>query len=539
MKRGQGFDATTRHFYEAPLGDPDYLEVWCYTDQLSYQAGERVDFHLSTTADIVSLEILRDGGTLTTVHENATIVGNHYDTPEDFFENGCAWPVGYSWRIPVDQMSGFYMVVCKVRNENGEEREHEAGFFVRPTTNRANILLIAATCTWTAYNDWGGVSNYVGHSSEFMYGKSPRLSIQRPWAKGFISLPGGAPRKPHQYATRPGDIPRYPPIEFAYTRGYSKWYANAGWASYERLFSHWAENQGYRLDYASQHDLHFRPDLIGDYDCVVMVGHDEYWTREMREAIERYVENGGNFARFGGNFCWQIRLEDDGRTQVCYKEDAHEKDPVSGTEDSARLTSFWEDPKVGWSGAQTVGLNGLYGIYAGVGHIAPRQGGSFTVYRPEHWVFNATDLCYGDQFGGEAKIFGYEVDGLDYTILDGLPEPTYRDGAVKGTQILAMGLAGNWEADHGNKGTVRYYAGVLVDIEELMTSSRYGEVTEETKAAATRGSGMIIHFHRGKGQVFNAGTCEWVAGLKLGDTETETITRNVLDRFCHDDQNRK
>ena len=68
MKRGQGFDATIPHFYEAPMDDPDYLEVWCYTQALSFEAGETVDFHLNTTASKLSLEILRDGGEQVSVH---------------------------------------------------------------------------------------------------------------------------------------------------------------------------------------------------------------------------------------------------------------------------------------------------------------------------------------------------------------------------------------------------------------------------------------------------------------------------------------
>ena len=40
-----------------------------------------------------------------------------------------------------------------------------------------------------------------------------------------------------------------------------------------------------------------------------------------------------------------------------------------------------------------------------------------------------------------------------------------------------------------------------------------------------------VHFTRGKGQVFNAGTTEWVAGLARGDHGVCQVTRNVLKRF--------
>ena len=42
---------------------------------------------------------------------------------------------------------------------------------------------------------------------------------------------------------------------------------------------------------------------------------------------------------------------------------------------------------------------------------------------------------------------------------------------------------------------------------------------------------MIVSWRRGKGEIFTATTCEWVAGLIDGDSQVETVTRNVLDRF--------
>ena len=86
--------------------------------------------------------------------------------------------------------------------------------------------------------------------------------------------------------------------------------------------------EGYALDIISQTDLHFRPELLEGYACVALIGHDEYWSWEMRDAIDAYVERGGHVARFAGNFMWQIRLENEGRTQVCYKYIAREEDPL-------------------------------------------------------------------------------------------------------------------------------------------------------------------------------------------------------------------
>lgn len=520
--------------YEHPLEDMNYPEVWFYTDRLSYRPGDTVRFHVSSTAEHFRLQILRDGAEPTVVERAEKLHAPLTRLRHGFIENGCDWPEIYQWKIPVDIRSGFFIASVHTQDSFGTPRVQEHGFFVLPRTGKDaapnRILLIGATSTWIAYNDWGGANHYHGDKVPEGMVFAPRLTIHRPWARGLIWLPEGAPRNPHELVVLAGSIPRYPPIEFAFTRGFTKWYANAGWATYERPFAVWAEANGYGLDYACQHDLHDDPDLLAGYRCVVLVGHDEYWTREMREAIDRYVETGGNVARCAGNFFWQIRLEDGGRTQVCYKSQAHQRDPLAGSDDKRRLTSNWEDPVVGWPGAETFGLNASYGMYAHVGSQVPRSSGGFTVYRPDHWALAGTDLGYGDILGGAAKVLGYEVDGLDYTFRDGLPFPTFTDGAPESVEIIAMGLAFNKELKTGRRGEALYYHDTTPQFARL----RYGEDSPKNREKALRGSGMMVTFTRGAGTVFHAGSCEWVAGLKRKDAATERVMRNVLDRFTID-----
>ena len=42
---------------------------------------------------------------------------------------------------------------------------------------------------------------------------------------------------------------------------------------------------------------------------------------------------------------------------------------------------------------------------------------------------------------------------------------------------------------------------------------------------------MIVNFPRGRGEVFHAGSCEWVAALTRGDALVERVTANVLARY--------
>ncbi len=249
----------------------------------------------------------------------------------------------------------------------------------------------------------------------------------------------------------------------------------------------------------------------------------------VREAIDAWVEKGGNVARFAGNFGWQIRLEHGGNVQVCYKERALDADPCMHGAESHLTTALWEDPVTRRPGSLTFGLQSTQGIYARVGAAVARGSGGFTVYRPEHWAFADADLYYGDTFGSTARIFAFECDGLEYEFKQGLPYPRSSPAIPPGLEILAMNLVSPVETDHMLPMT-RLFAGdvSLRGVARL----RYGDESAEHLAAARRGSGMIVAFKKAAGEIFHAGTSEWVNGLRLRETFTETITRTVVRRLA-------
>ncbi len=534
--RRQGFRATHLNFFEAPSDDPEDLEAWCYTDAISYAPGERVDFHVSTSADTYDLAVIRDGARPTIVYEQKGLAGARHETPADAYRVGCGWPIAHQWTLPADIGSGGYVVRIRARNEAGEEVEQHHFFVVRAIKPTAKILLVCATSTWIAYNAWGGANHYEGVCNgpdDNVF--SPVLHLHRPWERGQIWLPKGAPRIPVETEQEIGAAPRYANLEYAYANGFGKYYAAAGWASFERHFVVWAERNGYALDYATQYDLQFHPEILSGYECVAFVGHDEYWSGEMRDAVDAYVDSGGDVARFGGNFLWQVRLEADGLTQVCYKHPATAlrpgaaQDPLMETEPT-RLTGCWDLPEIDRPAAATFGLSGARGVYCRLGGANPRNAGGFNVFRPQHWVFDGTDLYYGDNFGAGARIFAYETDGVAYTFKNGLPEPTFEDGAPEGLQILALGFASSFEEDHGNDGGY-LYAGD--GDREIIATAIHGDASPEHVENIQYGAGMMAYFERGKGRVLNAATCEWVNGLRLREPMTEKITKNVLDRFAN------
>lgn len=518
--------AVLGNYAERPQKGFSGTRVWSYTDAVSYAPGDKVKLHSSTNAATYDLTLIRDGLRQETVLELKNLPGKFHPIPEDCSIDGCAWPVALEFEIGADWRSGAYIVRTQCATDT-----HDHLLIVRPQAADkmpGRLLLIAATSTWNAYNDWGGSNHYQGFTGPNGDLFSARLSIHRPLAKGFVTLPEDAPRPTLLTSPAMMALPRYPHMEWAYAQGFSKKYASAGWASYERHFLRWAEEAGYEVDVIAQSDLVFRPEILSAYSCLVMVGHDEYWSWEMRDAIDAYVDQGGRIARFAGNFMWQIRLEQEGLSQVCHKYLATKNDPYMTTGPRHLVTESWEAQEIGRPGSLTFGLNATRGLYAGWSGCSPRGPRGFPIYRPEHWAFEGTGLYYGDVLGAASVIFGYEVDGLDYEIRGGLPHVAPGETAPEDIEILALGLSSTIE-----EGPTILPGQSFLGTEdaEYVASLLKGSSGPAAVEATKRGCGMIVNFRRGKGEVFHAGTCEWVAGLLRQDELVIKVTRNVLDRF--------
>ncbi|THF54683.1 N,N-dimethylformamidase beta subunit family domain-containing protein [Ollibium composti] len=522
--------AVRSHYYERPGMDGTRGEIWCYSDRFSYRPGETVRLQVSSTASRFTLDIVRDSGNESTVLTQSDIAARWQDTPDDCSVEGCGWETSFEFHIGGDWPSGGYRLTLTAQGRDGEpiRCHHILIVLPKPGRKQGRILQVAATGTWLAYNTWGGSNHYEGITGPERNQYSPVVSTQRPWCRGFVVKPTDAPRVPLEVAMPPGTVPRYPHMEWAYATGHSKKYASAGWASYDSHFFRFAERAGYKVDLVSQHDLHFTPEILLDYDCAVFVGHDEYWTWEMRDAVDAFVEQGGHAARFAGNFMWQTRLEDEGRKQVCYKYRARAEDPAYRGGDVTRATNSWEAPEIGRAGCKTFGLNASNGIYAGWGGCAPRGTRGFPVYRPQHWAFAGTGLYYGDILGAESHVFGYEVDGLDYEIRHGLPYPSATSGAPDGLEILALGMACQVEESPDVPLEDQFFGD---EDGRFVAETLHGEASDENLEKVRYSNGMIVNFKRGKGEVFHAGTCEWVAGLLRRDAMVEQVTKNVLDRY--------
>lgn len=518
-----------RGLVEKPGAIPGATELWGYSDHFTYRNGDTIDLKVHTTADTFDVTVIRDGANPVTVFSASGIPGVEQDTPEDAFAVGCGWSTSLSIDLGDDFVPGYYLVVFATGDPFGRTVEQEAFFIVRPSDpSDVDVLLVHATSTLLAYNDWGGGNHYRGlPDGDRDDIPSPYSSMRRPIAAGMLRKPDNAPRNAHVDVDLPiGWVPRHPAYEWAWHQGYSRHHNDAGWANYERRFTMWAEENGYRVGHITQVELHAEPDALTKYACVAIVGHDEYWTWEMRDHVDAYVDGGGHLARFGGNFMWQVRLDPATGIQSCFKDPG--SDPTSDT-DPSRVTTAWDAPIIGRPGAKTMGLTALGGAYIRYGSASARASGGFTVYREGHWALEGTDLYYGDVFGqAPVCVAAFEVDGCDYTFKYGLPYATGTDGAPTNLEIIAMAPATTGGVDRWNG---RVPIGAPAAEAEALLASIYPDGIPPHHQGNSYGSAMVATFSRGDGEVFCAGSTDWPYGLSERDPFVERITANVLDRF--------
>jgi hypothetical protein len=249
----------------------------------------------------------------------------------------------------------------------------------------------------------------------------------------------------------------------------------------------WLEGEGYRVDYCTDMDIHNDTDgtLLRAYALVLSVGHDEYYSTNMRDHLEAFIAAGGNIAFFSGNTCYYYLY--------------FPTTDASGDPDPRFISrnDTWVN-----NGRPEDSLTGVGFRNGGErNYPAPdnNQKVGYTVQNTDLWPFENTGLADGDTFGRDLSIVGYECDGTPYDHAAAKPvSPSFVAGnnTPQGLQILGTGVVASWGGNQAGSATMAMY-----------TNS---------------------------GTAFTGATTDWPRLLASGDAATQMITRNVIDRLGGD-----
>jgi hypothetical protein len=432
--------------------------------------GETLFFHVSTDAPQVRIELHRQGAKLELKATSPWAPGRRSaDLPpwEDWSTSFAAHAV----TIPADAPPGVYVAMFIEGDAAGNElqtqqidrtradgRDAKALFVVRNPKpgSTAAVLYKLPFFTYCAYNS-------AGDPTGSLYtGPRRKVTFHRP-GNGT----GGTPWDAHV-------------VDF-----YDLASPRQTFAHWDEKFVRWLEESGISVDYATDLDVHRNDgDFLSAYRLVLSVGHDEYWSEDLRAHLESFVAAGGNLALFSGNVCWwRVTVEDD-ETAIAADKTVRPGETVA--------PGHW------FPGHPENSLTGVSYRNAGGQWNGPRpSGGGFTVRDSQSWVLAGTGLVNGEVFGEKLAVVGYECDGAAFLVgVDGIPQPTGEDGTPLNFVIVATASVAGWEG---------------AEIGAL--------------ASATMG------YHVKGGMVFTAATTDWPRALEQGDPVVAQITRNVLARL--------
>ena len=347
-----------------------------YASKTSVQRGSTISFFVNTTASRYTIEIFRlgwyngAGGRRMTNAISRPGVRQTKPTPDattGLVE--CRWPTSYTLTIPntltdpTNWASGIY--VAKLTANTGQQSY--IPFVVRDDTRVAPYMFQSSVTTYQAYNAWGGKSLYAFNST---FGqRAYKVSFNRPYDTGWGT----------------GDLIN-------------------DWSGWELNMLRFLEREGYDVTYCTNVDTHNRTAQLNNCKAFLSVGHDEYWSRAMRDRVEAGRNNGKHLGFFTSNAAyWQVRFEPAyngvaDRTLVCYKEAA--LDPFYADPAKRQFTTVtWRDAIINRPEEALLGVQ--YAYYPVDADIVISNAG--------HWVFANTGLRNGDVLPG---LCGYEADRI-------------------------------------------------------------------------------------------------------------------------------
>lgn len=282
------------------------------------------------------------------------------------------WKASYTLTVSSDWTTGVYL--AKFTDTGG--LQSYAPFDVLSPDSTSSYIVVTPDTTYATYNDWGGSNLYKSENGIFVESdpttEGAKVSFDRP----YVQEAGSS-----QVLIFEADAIR------------------------------WMERQGYDLSYISNVNLHNAPSQLLHHKAYISLGHDEYWTKEMRDGVEHARDAGVGLAFFGANASyWQMRFEPDSagvpnRTVVCYKVETGKndlnRDPFFG-QDNTRVTSQWRDPVIGRPENALIGI-----MYSSLTH--KQQGFSWKVSSVANSpLLTGTGLQAGQVYG--CGLVGYEWD---------------------------------------------------------------------------------------------------------------------------------
>lgn len=242
----------------------------------------------------------------------------------------------------------------------------------------------------------------------------------------------------------------------------------------------WLEKlEGFTKSYVVDSDLDDW-ESISNAKIIVLVGHNEYWTREGRVNFDRFVDGGGHAVILSGNtMWWQVKYSENRTKLLCFKE-------VPDPDDLLTQTKNWDNPQLNYPILSSIGADFPRGGY---GLKSDRGWDGFKIYNPSSPLLEGTGLQKGDVLSCPST----ELDGAPLTGVDADGYPVIDTHKLGFKKIELIGF------DKGYR------------------------VWE------TYGTFIVFQKNKRSGTVVNMGSCDWCSSRGMGGKDAEKIKKITLN----------
>lgn len=369
-----------------------------YSDRISYFPEDTIKIHVSSILKQLNIKLIAQTllpVEILSIDTNNGIVQNYHQCS---YRDGCNWETTHKIVIPKGIDAGYFTI--NLSNDSGS---FKIPIIVKSIIKK-DILCVASTNTWHAYNDWGGASFYRYNINDSCILKkySDQLSVKRP-----LKVVDDLKYKGHMFDAELGLI-------------------------------HWLESQNYKFDLVTDEEIDKNPDLLQNYKIVLLNTHSEYWTENALIGLDEFIANKGALCHLGANsLYWKATLKDD-YIECQKKGGLHKSDSTKG--------GLWRN----LNRPEEKVIGGAFDR-AGYNTFMP-----YVVINSDHWLFENTDLKNGDLFGkslNRGYASGHETDKLTaFTPLN--------------TILLARGVNQEAKDELGVEGANRNGGAAMVFIEQ-------------------------------------------------------------------------
>lgn len=414
-----------------------------YADAISVRPGDDVSLYLSGPPNIQQ--------TLSLANANGHHVAT-YTADVDFQQIGSKkpWVDGFKYnktttiKLPNDLKSGLYRLtgdiplICKGNNTS------------------ADITVVYPSNTLNAYNHHGGKSLYRPADL------ATEHAIYRATVVSHL---------------------RYNPLAPDYAENFVE------------SFFQWMEKQHYNTRYIADNDLEDYSQ-IANSKIVILTGKSEYWTRQARHNIDKFIAAGKNVLVLSGNtMYWQVRYNNQKDLMICYK--SNNVDPMN---DTIYSTYYWDTPGFKYPVRSSIGADFKGGGFP-MKLASPMHG--FKIVNAASPLLKGTGLKNGDL----------------------LHLPTVE---TDGAPLKKMILPGSSEIPEIDNGKLNFHKIELIGYIHA--------VNPDDKP----GLGTFIAFQKThtSGTVVNVASTNWCSATGMGGVDKEkieTITKNMIERSLNNE----